>query len=271
MHGLGNDFMIIDARKIEPELNINLIKTLALRNYGIGFDQLAVIYSAKSSSANCYLKFWNSDGSSSATCGNACRCIAELIFKEKKIDSVVLETSHGLLRCKKSEGGMISVNMGTPKLLWNEIPLAIECDTLHLPLEGNPVATSMGNPHCTFFVKDIESKSIEKFGKNYETHKLFPDRTNVQIAQILSSDKIRVKVWERGVGETLASGSSSCAVAVAAFRRGLTGQRTKIILDGGELEICWSGEGVWMSGEATKVFEGTIADEFLLQLKRPLK
>ena len=266
MHGLGNDFMIIDARKTELQLDQNLIKTLSHRNLGIGFDQLAVIY--KSSTAGCSLKFWNYDGSVSKTCGNASRCIADLIMKENNSVNAILETEDGLLICNKNVDGKISVNMGTPKLEWNEIPLAIECDTLHLPLEGDPVATSMGNPHCTFFIDDINSVNLVNLGKSFETHHLFPLNTNVQIAQILNDNTIRVKVWERGVGQTLASGSSSCAVAVSAFRKGLTGKKTRIILDGGQLEIFWSEDGVWMSGETQKVFEGRLSEEFLLQIER---
>ena len=270
MHGLGNDFMIIDARKIEPRIDRYLVKALSNRNLGVGFDQLAVIYNPVSTLAACSLKFWNYDGSVSSTCGNASRCIADFILKEQKINSAILETDAGPLICK-NERGIISVNMGNPKLAWNEIPLAIECDTLHLPLEGDPVATSIGNPHCTFFVEDIDSFDITVFGKNYENHQLFPNRTNVQIAQIMKNNTIRVKVWERGTGETLASGSSSCAVAVAAYRRGLIEENSKIILDGGEIKIFWSKDGVWQSGKTEKVFEGTISDDFLLQVERPLK
>ena len=268
MHGLGNDFMIIDAREIKPKLDQNVIKQLASRNLGVGFDQLVLIYEPRSSKADCFLKFWNCDGSISSTCGNASRCVADLIMNEKRLSSAILETDAGLLLCKKNKNDMISVNMGEPKLKWNDIPLAIECDTLHLPLEGDPVATNIGNPHCTFFVDDVHSIDLCNFGKIFENHQLFPNRTNVQIAQIMENNIIRVRVWERGVGETLASGSSSCAVAVAAFRRELTTKNTKIILDGGELFIDWSDEGIWMSGETKNVFEGTLSDDFLDYLGR---
>ena len=268
MHGLGNDFMIIDARDIKPKLDQNIIKHLANRNLGVGFDQLVLIYESRSPEADCFLKFWNYDGSISSTCGNASRCVADLIMSEKRLSRAILETEVGLLLCKKNKNEIISVNMGEPKWKWNDIPLAIECNTLHLPLEGDPVATNMGNPHCTFFVDDVHSVDLCNFGKIFENHQLFPNRTNVQIAQILQKNTIRVKVWERGVGKTLASGSSSCAVAVAAFRRGLTTKNTKIILDGGELLIDWSDEGIWMSGETKKVFEGTVSDDFFGYLDR---
>jgi diaminopimelate epimerase len=271
MHGIGNDFMIIDGRESLPKLSTGLIKMLANRNLGVGFDQLAVIYKAETPNTAGHLKFWNSDGSVSATCGNASRCIAKMLIEEKNVTELNLETDSEILKCEINEAGVISINMGIPKFLWSEIPLAIECETLHLPLEGDPVATSVGNPHCTFFVEDIETYNIEIFGKAYENHLLFPNRTNVQLAQLVENNVIRVKVWERGVGATLASGSSSCAVAVAANRRGLVGKKVRVILDGGELEIFYSDNGVWMTGETSDVFEGTISEDFLLKTETSLK
>lgn len=262
MHGSGNDFMIIDAREFEPILNKPLIKGLADRHFGVGFDQLVLIYKAKEINADCFIKFWNYDGSVSPTCGNASRCVADIITKEKNLSEAILETDAGNLICKKNKDGLISVNMGKPRLLWNDIPLAVECDTLSLPLAGNPVATNIGNPHCTFFIEDVETADLLEFGKIYETHQLFPERVNVQLAQVLGDNKIRVKVWERGVGETLSSGSSSCAVAVAACRKGLVGKHAHIILDGGVIQVLWTNEGVWMTGETQTVFEGRISDDF---------
>ena len=136
------------------------------------------------------------------------------------------------------------------------MPLAEACDTLHLPIEGDPVATGMGNPHCTFFVGDAGAVDLPVFGASHERHPLFPERTNVQVAQVTGPDRIRMRVWERGAGVTLASGSSSCAVAVAAARRGLTGRRVTIDLDGGTLEIDWREDGVWMTGPTAHVFDG---------------
>ena len=158
--------------------------------------------------------------------------------------------------------------MGKPGLLWTEIPLLEDCNTLHLPIDGDPIATSMGNPHCTFFVPNINTCNINSFGKKYETHKLFPQKTNVQIAQVIEHGIIKIKVWERGVGQTMASGSSACAVAVAASRRGLSGEKNTIILDGGELGIFWADDGVWMSGETAYIYDGEISEEFLLKAER---
>jgi diaminopimelate epimerase len=136
-------------------------------------------------------------------------------------------------------------------------------DTLELPIEGGPTATGMGNPHCTFFVEDAEAVPLEQFGPRYEHHPLYPERTNVQVASVIGPDHIRMRVWERGVGVTLASGSSSCATAVAAARRGLTGRRVRITLDGGSLEVDWRADGVWMTGETAHVASGVLMPDFL--------
>ena len=271
MHGIGNDFMIIDARESLPRLSADLIKLLSDRNLGVGFDQLAAIYRTDSSDTEAHLKFWNSDGSISTTCGNASRCIAQMLMKEKNVSELNLKTDSGILTCERNKEGIVSINMGLPKFLWSEIPLAVECETLHLPLEGDPIATNVGNPHCTFFVDDIEKFDIEHFGKTYETHLLFPNRTNVQLAQLVEHNTLKVKVWERGAGRTLASGSSSCAVAVAANRRGLVDKKVRVLLDGGDLEIFYSDKGVWMSGETSDIYAGTISKDFLSKAEILLK
>jgi len=156
--------------------------------------------------------------------------------------------------------------MGHPQLKWDEVPLAREMDTLHLPIEGDPVATGMGNPHCTFFVENADAVDLSDIGPRAEHDPLYPERTNVQVAQIVGPDHIRMRVWERGVGVTLASGSSSCATAVAAARRGLTGRAVRIDLDGGTLHIDWREDGVWMTGPTAHVFSGSFTPEFLESL-----
>ena len=256
MHASGNDFVIIDSREIQlniSELNFNLLSN---RNKGIGFDQLAVI--SKSQNKNCYahLEFWNADGTKSNTCGNATRCIAHILFSELNKSFLKVSTTKRILDCKKVSKKIISVNMGEPLLNWFDIPLSKKCDTLHLPINMDPVGTNFGNPHCTFFLNDINDCNIEEIGKKIETHHLFPERTNVQIAEIVSYDKIRMRVWERGTGVTLASGSSSCATAVAANRRKLVGKSVKIILDGGEVFTEWKNSGLWLSGDFNYVFKG---------------
>lgn len=260
MHGLGNDFVVIDVRKHAIALSQGLIRGIAHRQTGLGFDQLAVI---STGSGDAHLTFYNADGSSSAACGNATRCIARYLMDGLGVDYLHLTTDRGDLYAKNSGNGMTSVNMGHPQLDWQEVPLAHATDTLSLPIEGNPVATGMGNPHCTFFVDDVTAIDLASFGEAHEHHPLYPQRTNVQIAQIIGPDHIRMRVWERGVGITLASGSSSCATAVAAARRGLTGRTVRIDLDGGTLLVDWAEDGVWMTGPTMHVADGTFTPDFI--------
>lgn len=260
MHGLGNDFVVVDARQESVEISAALARGIAHRQLGVGFDQLAVIGTG---TGDAHLTFYNSDGSTSGACGNATRCIARHLMDESGRTELHLTTDRGDLFAKDAGDGLTSVNMGQPQLLWHEVPLAEEMDTLELPIEGGPTATGMGNPHCTFFVDDAERVSLEDFGARYEHHPLYPERTNVQVASLIGPDHIRMRVWERGVGVTMASGSSSCATAVAAVRRGLTGQQVRIDLDGGTLWIDWADDGVWMTGPTMHVFSGTFTRSFL--------
>jgi diaminopimelate epimerase len=260
MHGLGNDFVVVDARREPVAISPALARGIAHRQLGVGFDQLAVIGTG---TGDAHLTFYNSDGSTSGACGNATRCIARHLMDESGRTELHLTTDRGDLFAKDAGHGLTSVNMGPPQLLWHEIPLAEEMDTLELPIEGGPTATGMGNPHCTFFVDDAERVSLEDFGARYEHHPLYPERTNVQVASLIGPDHIRMRVWERGVGVTMASGSSSCATAVAAARRGLTGRRVRIDLDGGTLWIDWADDGVWMTGPTMHVFSGILTRSFL--------
>ena len=260
MHGLGNDFVVLDARMQPVDVTPALAIALADRHMGVGFDQLAVI---ENGTGDAHLTFYNSDGSTSAACGNATRCVARFLMDESGRDSLSLTTARGEIAARDAGNGLTTVNMGAPQLDWDAIPLAEEMDTLELPIEGGPTATGMGNPHCTFFVEDAEAIPLEQFGPRYEHHPLYPERTNVQVASLVAPDHLRMRVWERGVGITLASGSSSCATAVAAARRGLTGRRVRIDLDGGTLEIDWREDGVWMTGGTMHVFDGVLTPEFL--------
>jgi diaminopimelate epimerase len=263
MHGLGNDFVVVDARGQDNPVTAALARAIGDRHFGIGFDQLAVIHSSDRAEAR--LEFWNSDGSLSAACGNATRCIAGLLFQETGKTTLTLETERGLLPCEDAGGGMYRVNMGQPQLDWAEVPLAEKTDTLHLPIDGDPVALGMGNPHCVFFVEDAETVDIAALGAAFEHHPFYPERTNVEAVQVLSNSEIRLKIWERGVGITLASGSCSCASVVAAVLRGLTDRKVTVHVDGGTLEIDWREDGVWMSGPIAHVFDGVLTPEFLAQ------
>ena len=267
MHGLGNDFVVLDLRAQATGITPALVAGLADRHRGVGFDQLAVIMDiANQTEGDAHLTFYNADGSSSAACGNATRCIARYLMDQTGRPDLTLRTDRGTLVARDAGGGLTSVNMGPPQLDWQDIPLAEAMDTLELPIEGAPTATGMGNPHCTFFVEDAEAIPLETFGPRYEHHPLYPQRTNVQVAQIIGPDHIRMRVWERGVGVTLASGSSSCATAVAAARRGLTGRRVTITLDGGDLRVDWAEDGVWMTGATAHVFDGVLTPDWLASL-----
>ncbi|WP_368185385.1 diaminopimelate epimerase [Aestuariibius sp. HNIBRBA575] len=254
MHGLGNDFVVVDERQGPSALTEDIVVAIADRHRGIGFDQLAVLQSTNE--ADVHLVFYNADGSTSGACGNATRCIARHLIDETGKTDLILTTERGTLYARDAGNGLTSVNMGHPQLLWNEVPLASEMDTLSLPIEGAPTATGMGNPHCTFFVDDVDSIDLAAQGALIEHHPLYPERTNVQFAHVIGPDHLRMRVWERGVGVTLASGSSSCATTVAAARRGITGRKVTIELDGGTIQIDWRDDGVWMTGPTAHVADG---------------
>ena len=261
MHGLGNDFVVIDARETVVEMTAPLAAALADRHRGVGFDQLALIH--EDAAADLALIFYNADGSIAGACGNATRCVARYEMRRTGASALTLRTERGVLQAVDAGDGLTSVNMGPPLLDWADVPLAEPMETDALPIDGQPVATGMGNPHCTFFVDDAEEVDLAKLGPGYEHHPLYPERTNVQFASLIGPDHLRMRVWERGVGITLASGSSSCATAVAAARRGLTGRKVRIDLDGGTLWIDWAEDGVWMTGATMTVFKGVFTAQFL--------
>jgi diaminopimelate epimerase len=261
MHGAGNDFVVIDRRAAPVEVAPALIRALADRHRGVGFDQLALIDACADADAR--LTFYNPDGSTSAACGNATRCIANALMAGTGAARLRLRTGRGILLAERGAAGEVRVNMGAPLLDWAEVPLAHEVDTLHLPIAGDPVATGMGNPHLTFFVADAEAVDLAREGAALEHHPLYPQATNVEFVQILAPDAIRLRIWERGTGITLASGSCSCAAAVAAARRGLTGRRVRVEVDGGTLQVDWRADGVWLAGPTAHVFEGVLTAEFL--------
>ena len=260
MHGLGNDFVVLDARYRDISLSNSLVRNIADRHRGVGFDQLAVI---RNGAEDAFLEFYNADGSVSSACGNATRCIARYLMSQTGQSNVSLTTDHGTLAARDMGGMLTSVNMGFPGVDWQDIPLSDPIDTLSLPIEGDPVATNMGNPHCTFFVEDAEAVDLKHRGALIEHHPLFPERTNVQFAALLGENHLRMRVWERGVGITLASGSSSCAALVAAARRGLTGKSARIELDGGVLQVEWRDDGVWLTGPTMHVFSGNFTTDYL--------
>lgn len=262
MHGLGNDFVVIDSRGRGATVTTPaLARALGDRNRGVGFDQLAEI--RDSDQGDIALDFWNSDGSRAGACGNATRCVADFVMRDTGRDRITIRTARGELQALRRADGLVSVNMGQPQLDWAEVPLAQSTDTLHLPLAGDPVAVGMGNPHCVFFVPDAGAVDVASRGAQIEHDPLFPQATNVEFASLTGPDRLRMRVWERGTGITLACGSGACATAVAAHRRGLTGRHVMIDLDGGTLEIDWRDDGVWMTGPTAHVFDAVLTPAYL--------
>lgn len=261
MHGLGNDFVVIDARNGPSAVTPALARALGDRHTGVGFDQLALIESDPE--ADVRLTFYNADGSIAGACGNATRCVGRYLLDQRCTTRVTIRTDRGLLLAEEAGGGLTRVNMGQPQLDWSEVPLARAMDTLHLPLPGDPAAVGMGNPHCVFFVADADAEDIARRGAAVEHDPLFPQATNVEFASLSGPDRLRMRVWERGTGITLACGSGTCATAVAAHRRGLTGPRVTVDVDGGTLEIDWRHDGVWMTGPTARVFDAVLTPSFI--------
>lgn len=268
MHGLGNDFVVIDARAHDVTFDDAAAKRIADRRTGVGCDQFIVLEPAKSEGADVFMRIRNQDGGEVGACGNATRCIADQLMNELTSDNAVIETLAGHLKTWRADNGLVSVDMGPVHTDWQSIPLAREMDTLRLDLTAGalkaPAAVNVGNPHCSFFVEDAEHTMIEKIGPEVEKHPLFPERTNVQIIQVLSEKRIRVRVWERGVGMTQASGSSACATAVNAHRRGRTGPKVEVVLDGGTLIVEHTPDNrVIQTGAFATSFEGVLDDALL--------
>ena len=253
MHGLGNDFVVIDARRAAFALDDARAHAIADRKTGIGCDQLIVMEQPRADGADVFMRIHNADGGEVEACGNATRCIATLLMRETGGDRVVVETAAGLLEARPASGGRVSVDMGKARLDWREIPLAQEMDTLSLPVSlGDlkaPTATSMGNPHATFFVADADAVPLGELGPVLEHHPLFPDRVNVGVAEMRGRAAMRLRVWERGAGITRACGTGACAATVAAVRRGLADRKVEVVLDGGRLTIEYRTDGsVMMTG-----------------------
>ncbi len=265
MHGLGNDFVVIDARDVVDPVDAALAKALGDRHRGVGFDQLAVIRNGNGVAAE--VDYWNSDGSMADACGNATRCVAQLLLAETDAQNLILCTGRGDLYCEDAGNGQIRVNMLHPQLTWQTVPLARDADLNALPIDGKPGAAGMGNPHCVFVVPDISAVNLAQIGPQIEHHPLFPQRTNVEFCQILDRKNVRMRVWERGGMVTLACGSGACAATVVLHRQGHTDRAITLHLDGGKLDIDWRDDGVWMTGPTALVFEGTLSPEFLAGIR----
>lgn len=267
--------MIIDARRQLFDPNPTAVQTIADRRLGIGCDQLIAVTPVtvdrdtrpgeNRQRPDAHMRIWNADGGEVAACGNASRCVAALLMDETGRDSVLLQTGAGHLFCTRTTAGTVTVDMGPARSDWADIPLAEPTDTRSLPIVAGPisepVAVNVGNPHCVFFVPDAEAVDVGALGPALEHHPLFPARTNVEFVSVLGPDRLRMRVWERGVGITRACGTGACAAAAAAYRRRITGPQVEIVLDGGSLTILCRPDGhVLMTGSYAFPFRGELAD-----------
>lgn len=263
MHGLGNDFVVLDARAAALPITAARAAAIADRHAGVGCDQIIVL-EPPPAGADVFMRIRNPDGSEAGACGNATRCVASLVADEGGTDRVVVRTIAGDLPVERLPGGLWRADMGPARLNWDDVPLAHATDTLHLPVSlgpvADPAACSMGNPHATFFVKDLAKLDVATLGPALENDPIFPDRANIGFAQVLSADHIRLVMWERGAGMTLACGSGACATIVNAARRGLTGRRATVSMPGGDLLMDWrEADGhVLMTGPVATAFTGTL-------------
>ena len=266
MHGLGNDFVVLDGRARAISLAANEVRRIADRKRGVGCDQLIII--EPSDRAAAFMRVHNADGGEVSACGNAARCVANMVMDELGTDAVDLDTAAGVLEASRDGSGMVTVDQGPARTDWRDIPLAREMDTLHMDMSAggravtaldDAVGVNVGNPHAVFFVDEVDSVDLTSVGPGLEHHVLFPERANISIAQVRARDSIQVRVWERGVGITSACGTAACAVAVAGARRGLTDRSADIHLDGGVLRLQWREDGhVLMTGPVSTSFSGIL-------------
>jgi diaminopimelate epimerase len=267
MHGLGNDFVIIDGRVDDFTPSVKFLTAVANRKRGVGYDQLVVLRRPKKAGADVFISIYNADGSEVGACGNVTRCVARLMFKELGRTNCVVETKVAMLKAWEDSPGLIAVDFGEPRLDWNQIPMAREVDTLHAPVASGglfaPCCVNVGNPHAVFFVPDAEAVALAEVGPHLENDPIFPERCNIEVATVLAPDRIRMRVWERGCGITEACGTGSLATLVAAVRRKLSARRATIVLDGGELVIEWRDDNhLLLIGSASLSFSGAISADF---------
>jgi len=273
MNGLGNDFVVLDARQNPIAVSEAQARAIADRRTGIGCDQLIVM--ENSGFADVKMRIWNAEGGEVPSCGNASRCIADLIFNEKHISHATIETLGGLLVATKSGTHMVTIDQGQPKFGWADIPLSEPfADTRHIelqigpidaPLLHSPSVVNVGNPHCIFWVDDLNVVDLSRVGPMLENHPLFPERANISLAKVVARDHVMLKVWERGAGLTQACGTAACATMAAGHRIKIINAKCKITLPGGNLDMAIdeaSGH-VLMTGPATHDFEGTLPEGLL--------
>ena len=257
MHGLGNDFVIIDQREVEFPLTPEVVKKICDRNFGVGCDQLIIL--RKSDNFDCQMLIFNPDGSIARACGNACRCVGMMLDQ----DEISIQIHDRVVKVWKKSDGLFSVNMGVPLCKWYEIPLRSEIDPMNITFDefGGKLgaSVSVGNPHLVFFEKNADLAEVISQGEEFERHPLFPDRVNVNFAYIKDEGNIELMVWERGVGPTLACGSGASATHFIAHHKGLVGSKSNIHQRGGRLIVETADDGsIMMTGAASKVFTGKL-------------
>lgn len=267
MHGAGNDFVVLDNRDQSLSVDGTWAKKLADRRFGVGCDTVVVL--EKSDKADVFARFYNHDGSQSSACGNASRCIGWKMMQEQGSDAATLETNAGVLKASRAGDHLVTVDMGAPRLEAKDIPLSENRNTLHLGIsEGplmDPVAVNMGNPHMVFFVRSLDTIDIAKQGPILCKHPLYPRQCNVSAVQVLDSDHLKMKVWERGAGETLACGTAACAAVVAGHRRELCNNKAEVQLPGGTLIIEWDTKEniVRMTGPVAEVYSAHFDEKLI--------
>ena len=262
MHGLGNDFVIIDRRSKDIEINDNLIQKLSDRKTGAGCDQLITINNTNNKNADIKIDIFNPSGDKAEACGNGTRCVAKILFNENiEKETLMILSDAGILIAKKV-GADISVNMGKITTNWQKIPLSEEMDPLNIPIKVDGfeagIGVNIGNPHIVFFGKSIENIDLNAIGSKIENHKFFPNKTNVEFVEIINSNKIKMKVWERGAGITLACGSGACAAVYAGWKKNLIEKNTEVQLEKGSLNINIVDEEAIMTGPAEISYNGYI-------------
>ena len=268
MHGLGNDFVVLDGRRAVITVDAAAARALADRRTGIGCDQVILLEPPRQPTAQVLMRIRNPDGGEAEACGNATRCVADLLARETGKAKVRIETVAGLLDAEALPDGRVAVDMGPVRTGWREIPLSRPMDTERIELTlgplSAPVCTNLGNPHATFFVDDVHAVDLAALGPELERNQVFPQRANIGVATVRDRGNIRLRVWERGAGITRACGSGACAALVGAHRRGLVGRQAAVELDGGVLDIVWRGDGhVVMTGPVALSFEGAFDPNLL--------
>ena len=273
MNGLGNDFVVLDGRARPLGLKAGAVKAIADRQVGIGCDQLIALEPSRK--ADVFMRIWNADGGEVAACGNAARCIAALVAEERGRAEVKVETQAGVLYATVNQDDTVTVDMGSPRFDWQDIPLTepfadtryieLQIGPIDAPVLHSPSVINVGNPHCIFFVDDIEAYDLARFGPMLEHHPMFPERANISLAQVTAPDALKLRTWERGAGLTKACGTAACAAAVAAARLERTGRKVNVTLPGGDLQIEWreSDGHILMTGPYSLDFEGSLPASLL--------